>query len=81
MLSDLDTALIFMDVAGVSGIQETVIRNDKNARHAYDTVLRLLRNLTPDALHSKRSIPSWLFKKETAGSRTAILRGVETHTL
>ena len=50
MLNDIDLGLTFMDVADVSRIQETVIRNHKNARIAYDTVLRLLRNLTPDAL-------------------------------
>jgi hypothetical protein len=50
VLNDLDLALTFMDVADVSRNQETVIRNHNNARTAYDTVLRLLRNLTPDAL-------------------------------
>jgi len=80
VLSDLDAALIFMDVADVSGIQETVIRNHKNAHHAYDTVLRLLRNLMPDALQQQTiDTKLALLKKEAAGSRTAILSGVGTH--
>ena len=49
VLRDLDVALTFMDVADVSRIQETVIRNHKNARIAYDGALRVLLNLTPDA--------------------------------
>lgn len=49
VLIDLDVAVTFMDVAAVSRLQETIDRNHKNARHAYDSVLRLLRNLRPDA--------------------------------
>jgi hypothetical protein len=49
VLTDLDAALTFMDIAARSGIEETVQRNHKNARHAYDIVLRLLQHLTPDA--------------------------------
>ncbi|MBV9505297.1 MAG: hypothetical protein JO323_09880 [Acidobacteriia bacterium] len=48
LLTDLDMALTFMDIAAISQIQETVDRNHENARDAYDTVLRLLQNLTPD---------------------------------
>jgi hypothetical protein len=49
VLADLDLALTFMDVAGTSHISETTRRNHTNARTAYDTVLRLLENLTPTA--------------------------------
>src|SRR3954447_2181582 len=50
VLNDLDVALTLMDVADASSIQETILRNHKNAHIAYDSVLRLLRNLTPDVL-------------------------------
>lgn len=49
LLVDLDAAMTFMDVAQTSHVQETVWRNHNNARKAYDTVLRLLEKLTPDA--------------------------------
>ena len=49
LLTDLDAALTFMDVAAVSGIGETKKRNYENAYHAYRTVLRLLDKLDPDA--------------------------------
>jgi len=49
LLVDLDTALIFMDVAATSEVQETVDRNHTNAHNAYNTVLHLLQNLKPDA--------------------------------
>jgi hypothetical protein len=49
LLIDLETAMSFMDVADVSGIEETTRRNRANARTAYDTVLRLLEKLTPTA--------------------------------
>ena len=49
VLTDLDLALTFMDVADASQIEETIRRNHRNARTAYDTVLRLLEKLTPNA--------------------------------
>ena len=49
LLTDLDLALTFMEVARVSRIEETVLRNHANARIAYDTVLRLLTQLEPNA--------------------------------
>jgi hypothetical protein len=49
VLADLDLALTFMDVAATSRIQETKDRNHRNARHAYDTVLHLLKSLEPDS--------------------------------
>ena len=49
LLVDLDLALTFMAVAAASHIEETRHRNHHNARTAYDTVLRLLGKLTPDA--------------------------------
>ncbi len=50
---DLDTALTFMDVAAVSQIQENVERNHRQARHAYDTALRLMRSVRPNAAQRK----------------------------
>jgi hypothetical protein len=47
VLTDLDTAMTFLNVAEVTRIPETAVRNHENARHAYDTVLRLLRHLHP----------------------------------
>jgi hypothetical protein len=49
LLVDLDLALTFLDVADTSHIEETRQRNRNNARKAYDTVLRLLETLKPDA--------------------------------
>ena len=49
LLTDLDTALTFMDVAQTSQIQDTIERNHKNARKAYDSVLCFLQKLKPDA--------------------------------
>lgn len=49
LLTDLDAALTFLDVAEVTGIEETARRNHHNARRAYDTVLHLLQNLRPTA--------------------------------
>ena len=46
LLTDLDVAWTFMDVAETSGIEETVVRNHQNARKAYDTVLDFLSKLT-----------------------------------
>lgn len=48
ILSDLDIALTFMDVADISRIEETKDRNHRNARKAYDTALKLLKSLSPD---------------------------------
>jgi len=49
LLTDLDLAMTFMDIAKTSQIEETVRRNHNNARKAYDTVLHLLEKLTADA--------------------------------
>jgi hypothetical protein len=49
LLGDLDLALTFIEVAEVSGLQDTKDRNYKNARKAYDTALHLLEKLKPDA--------------------------------
>lgn len=53
VLADLDVALTFMDVADASSLGETVIRNHNNARRAYDDILRLLQNLTPDVMQQQ----------------------------
>ena len=49
LLTDLETALTFLDVAQTSHDQETKQRNHKNAHVAYDTVIRLLPNVKPTA--------------------------------
>jgi hypothetical protein len=49
LLTDLDLAMTFMDVADASRTEETTRRNHTNARTAYDTVLHLLEKLTPNA--------------------------------
>jgi hypothetical protein len=46
LLTDVDLAMTFMDVAAASHDQETVHRNHNNARKAYDTVLHLLGKMT-----------------------------------
>ena len=51
LLTDLDLAMTFMDVADASRIEETTRRNHTNARTAYDTVVHLLEKLTPNADH------------------------------
>jgi hypothetical protein len=45
LITDLDTAMVFMDVADTSGDKETVARNQRNARKAYNTVLGFLSTL------------------------------------
>src|SRR5947209_3360781 len=49
LLTHLDVALAFMEVAAAIRIEETTRRNHLNARNAYETVLYLLRNLKPNA--------------------------------
>ena len=49
LLTDLDLAMTFMDVADASRTEETTRRNHTNARTAYDTVLHLLEKLSPNA--------------------------------
>ena len=48
LLADLDLATTFLDLAQTSRNEETVRRNHNNARTAYDAVVRLSRNLTPE---------------------------------
>jgi hypothetical protein len=49
LLTDLDTAFTFLEVAAVSGNEETRERNHKKAHRAYQTVLRLLDTVSPEA--------------------------------
>jgi hypothetical protein len=49
LLTDLETAFTFMDVAQTSGDQEVKQRNHTNARLAYDTVTRFLPKVKPTA--------------------------------
>jgi len=42
LLADLNTALTFLDVSEVTGLEESRRRNRQNARHVYDTVVRLV---------------------------------------
>src|ERR1700733_1435316 len=48
VLTDLDLAMTFLDLAKISRIEETIRRNHNNARKVYNTVLHLLEKLTPD---------------------------------
>ena len=48
LLTDLDTALTFMNVADSSDKVAIRQRNHANARRAYDTVVRLMQNLSLD---------------------------------
>ena len=54
LLTDIDVAMTFLDVAETSGIEETVTRNHQNARRAYDTVLSFLSKLTLHAGHRQQ---------------------------
>ena len=49
LITDLETALTFLDVAQTSGDQKTKQRNHKNAHNAYDSVIRLLPKVKPTA--------------------------------
>jgi hypothetical protein len=49
LLTDLDLAMTFMDVAHTSHVPGTVCRNHNNARTAYGATVHLLEKLTPDA--------------------------------
>lgn len=49
VLTDLDVAMTFMDVADASQNEETVRRNHANAHIAYEAVVYFLGRLTPDA--------------------------------
>jgi glycogen debranching enzyme len=46
--TDLNTALTFMNVAESTGKADVRERNYKNARRAYDSVMRLMQNKTID---------------------------------
>jgi hypothetical protein len=48
VITELDMALTFLDIADTSKIDETVKRNQENARKAYETVQRLLKDLRPN---------------------------------
>ena len=48
LLTDIDTALTFMDVAESTDKADIRKRNYANARKAYDTVLRLMQNQAID---------------------------------
>ena len=54
LLTDVDTALTFMDVADSARDKAIRQRNYKNARHAYDTVMRFMRNLPLDETQLNR---------------------------
>lgn len=47
IIADLKLALTFLEIAGTSSVTETVRRNQKNARTAYDAVLRFLPRCIP----------------------------------
>jgi ABC-type sugar transport system ATPase subunit len=54
VLSDLDLAETLLDRANVLQDADTIRRNRKNARHAYDTVQNLIVNLTPNSGQKKQ---------------------------
>ena len=47
IMTDLELAFTFLDIARTSGVTETGRRNQKNARTAYDAMLRLLPQSLP----------------------------------
>ena len=47
IMTDLEVAFTFLDVARTSGIPATARRNQKNARSAYDAILRFLPRSLP----------------------------------
>lgn len=47
LLTDLDTVLIFLKIAGDTGNDETRSRNRKQARDGYSAILRHLARLKP----------------------------------
>jgi hypothetical protein len=59
LLTDLDLANTFMDIAENSQVQETKNRNRNNACTAHDAVLRLVGKLTPD-VDQRRAIEAKL---------------------
>jgi hypothetical protein len=48
LLTDLDTALTFLDIARTTTNEETRRRNFENARRAYDTVIQLMQRVPLD---------------------------------
>jgi hypothetical protein len=48
LITDLDIALTFLDVAQTSTNQETIRRNREHARRAYDTVVHLMSKIEVD---------------------------------
>lgn len=49
LVTDLDTAFTFLEVATATGIEETRKRNHEKAHRAYQTVVRLLDTVSPEA--------------------------------
>jgi len=49
LLTDLDVALTFMDVAKTTEFRDTAERNHQNARRAYEMVITKLKEVTPNA--------------------------------
>ena len=47
LLADLATALTFLDVAEVTALKDSRLRNLQNAQNVYDTVTRLLPGVSP----------------------------------
>jgi hypothetical protein len=72
LLLELDTALTFLDVAGVTSSEVTANRACQNARKGYDTVVAFLPRLNPTA-QERAAIQSKLAllkrRLEAAGQR------------
>ena len=49
LLTDLDVALTFMDVAKTTEFRDSAERNHQNARKAYEMVIAKLKEVTPNA--------------------------------
>jgi hypothetical protein len=59
LLTDLDVALVFMDVAAASPIQETRRRNHDNASKTYEAVVHRLDEHTLIPHNDEKSKRSW----------------------
>ena len=63
LLTDLDIALTFIDVAESTDNIATRQRNHANARRAYDTVVRFMQNLSLDDTQRKELAKRLAFVK------------------
>jgi hypothetical protein len=72
LFTECDLAVTFLNVADNSSILETVLRNRKNARKAYDTILRNMPKLVLNAAESQsieRKLSTLRTRMEAAGEQ------------